>query len=201
MPHNCDFGFVHIDVCLLPTQHVGDGKFCKRYLYVAIERWLRSAHSAIRKDMTARRAVAFLKEASAVLAFRITDLLTHYDRCFITGAFREACAALGVQHRMTTACMPQTYDAAEKFMRPFEQHVLGIPIDSHLDLERMFSDYNQAYNARPQGALEGKSPDQVVRARLAGDSKPTQPSRTPINSGVRAKAVIAAKKRQYPTTT
>src|SRR4051812_13149727 len=43
---------------------------------------------------------------------------------------------------------------------------LGITIASHQDLDTLLRGFNQAYNARRQRVLKGRSPERVVRERL-----------------------------------
>jgi transposase InsO family protein len=192
-----DLGFVHIDIKQLPKLHVGGREFRRRHLYVAIEprgiggsasdRRSRSVHLAVKEDMTAPSATAFLREAAAAFPFRLTHVLTDRGPCFTTGAFAKACAALGAQHRTTRPYTPQTNGMAERFNGRVEREVLTITVGSHRDLERLLKGYNQAYNARPQRVLKGKSPDEVVRGRLAEAPdlanprhKPPDPTSPPI---------------------
>jgi Integrase core domain len=91
--------------------------------------------------------------------------------CFTTGAFARACAALGAQHRTTKPYTPETTGMAERFNGRIEREVLTITVGSHRDLERLLKGYSQAYNARPQRVLNGRSPDEVARSRLAEKTK------------------------------
>ena len=50
---------------------------------------------------------------------------------------------------------------------------------SHRDLERLLAGFNGAYNARHQRVLDGRSPEEVVRERLAQDKRLTNPSYHP----------------------
>jgi hypothetical protein len=47
------------------------------------------------------------------------------------------------------------------------REVLGITVASHRDLETLLQGFNQAYNARRQRVLKGRSPDMLVRERLS----------------------------------
>jgi hypothetical protein len=55
----------------------------------------------------------------------------------------------------------------ERFNGRVQREVLGITIYSHRDLEMLLKGFNQAYNRRRQRVLKGRSPDEVVRSRLA----------------------------------
>jgi hypothetical protein len=58
---------------------------------------------------------------------------------------------------------------AERFNGRVQREVLGITVASHRDLERLLVGFNAAYNARRQRVLDGRSPEEVVRERLARD--------------------------------
>jgi hypothetical protein len=62
-------------------------------------------------------------------------------------------------------------DLVERFNGRVQREVLGITIDSHRDLETLLKGFNQAYNRRRQRVLKGRSPDEVVRSRLAAEPK------------------------------
>jgi hypothetical protein len=85
---------------------------------------------------------------------------------------------------------------AERSNGRVQREVLGITIASHRDLETLLKGFNQAYNRRRQRVLEGASPDQIVRSRLAARPalaiqryKPPHPDALP-----RALKVVAAAK-------
>jgi transposase InsO family protein len=196
-----DLGFVHVDIKQLPKLHVGGREFRKRHLYIAIEprgiggsasdRRSRSVHLAVKEDMTAPSATAFLREAAAAFPFRLTRVLTDRGPCFTTGAFAKACAALGAQHRTTRPYTPQTNGMAERFNGRIEREVLTITVGSHRDLERLLKGYNQAYTARPQRVLKGETPNEVARGRLADEPKLANPRHKPPDPTVMAEAMRA----------
>jgi transposase InsO family protein len=186
-----DLGFIHIDIKHLPKLHVGGGEFRKRYLYIAIDRRSRSVRLAVKEDMTASSAVAFLRDAAAAFPFRLTHVLTDRGSCFTTGAFSKACAAVGAQHRQTKPYTPQTNGMAERFNKRIQQEVLTITVGSHRDLERLLKGYNQAYNARPQRALKGRSPDEMVRCRLTDAPDLANGYHPPADPSVMEEAMIA----------
>src|SRR3712207_1217749 len=65
-------------------------------------------------------------------------------------------------HRTTRPYTPQTNGMAERLNGRIQREVLTITVGSHRDLERLLEGHNQAYNARPQRALKGRSPYEVV---------------------------------------
>ena len=177
-----DLGFVHIDIKHLPKLQTSDGERRKRFLFVAIDRCSRSVHLAVKDDETERSAVAFLREAAAAFPFRLTHVLTDNGSCF-TPAFAKACADLGAQYRHTKPRTPQTNGGVaegsacvsrwnsnggmvERFNGRISSEVLGINIYSHRALEQLLRGFNQAYNARRQRVLDGKTPNQVVAEHL-----------------------------------
>ena len=55
----------------------------------------------------------------------------------------------------------------ERFNGRIQREVLGITVASHRDLETLLPGFNQAYNARRQRVLEGRSPEMFVHERLS----------------------------------
>ena len=174
-----EVGFVHMDVKHLPKLQDRDGVMRKRYLYVAIDRASRYVHLAVKDNETSASAVAFLKEALAALPFRVTHVLTDRGSCFTADGFEQACEQHGVMHRKTRPYTPKTNGMVERFNGRVQREVLGITIYSHRDLEIVLSGFNVAYNGRRQRVLKGRSPDSVLRERLATKpelaNKPTKP--------------------------
>ena len=162
-----ELGFVHLDVKHLPKLRTGDGAWRKRFLFVAIDRRSRSVHLAVEDEETEAAAKAFLEEALAAFPFRVTRLLTDRGSCFTAEGFEERCRELGVEHRKTKPYTPRTNGMAERFNGRVQREVLGVTVASHRDLERLLAGFNQAYNARRQRVLNGRSPEEVVRERLA----------------------------------
>jgi len=162
-----ELGFVHLDVKHLPKLRTSDGEMRKRFLFVAIDRRSRSVHLAVKDDETEASAKAFLEEALAAFPFRVTRLLTDRGSCFTAEGFEKRCRELGIEHRKTKPYTPRTNGMAERFNGRVQREVLGVTVASHRDLERLLAGFNQAYNARPQRVLNGRSPEAVVRERLA----------------------------------
>src|SRR5689334_18447482 len=194
-PHNAfkayEVGFVHMDVKHLPKLQDRDGVTRKRYLYVAIDRASRFVHLAVKDAETAVSAVAFLEEALAALPFRVTHVLTDRGSCFTADGFEKLCRELGIEHRKTRPYTPRTNGMVERFNGRVQREVLGVTVAGHRDLERLLEGFNQAYNARRQRVLDGRSPDEVVRERLAQDRSLTNPGyRPPSDPCVLPKAML-----------
>jgi transposase InsO family protein len=128
-------------------------------------------HLAVKDDELATSAIAFLTEAVRAFPFKITHILTDRGSCFTADAFEDACRRLKLEHRRTKPYTPQTNGLVERFNGRVQREVLGITISSHRDLETLLKGFNQAYNRRRQRVLKGRSPEQVVRSRLAAEPK------------------------------
>jgi transposase InsO family protein len=109
----------------------------------------------------------------------MTHVLTDRGSCFTADGFEKACRELGLEHRKTRPYTPRTNGMVERFNGRVQREVLGITVASHGDLERLLKGFNSAYNARRQRVLDGRSPEEVVRERLAQDRGLTNPGYRP----------------------
>jgi transposase InsO family protein len=186
-----ELGFVHLDVKHLPKLRTADGELRKRFLFVAIDRRSRSVHLAVKDDETEASASAFLEEAIAAFPFRITHVLTDRGSCFTAEGFEKACRKHAIEHRKTRPYTPRTNGMVERFNGRVQREVLGITVASHRDLERLLVGFNAAYNARRQRVLDGRSPEEVARERLAQDHRLASPAyRPPADPCVLPKAML-----------
>jgi transposase InsO family protein len=174
-----ELGFVHVDVKHLPELRTADGELRERFLFVAIDRRSRSVHLAVKDEETEAAAKAFLEEALAAFPFRVTRLLTDRGSCFTADGFERRCRELGVEHRKTKPYTPRTNGMVERFDGRVQREVLGVTVASHRDLERLLAGFGQAYNARRQRVLDGRSPEEVVRERLTRDQGLANPGYRP----------------------
>jgi transposase InsO family protein len=190
-----ELGFVHLDVKHLPKLRTADGELRKRFLFVAIDRRSRFVHLAVKDDETEASARAFLAEALAAFPFRVTHVLTDRGSCFTAEGFGKACRKRRIEHRKTRPYTPRTNGMAERFNGRVQREVLGITVASHRDLERLLVGFNAAYNARRQRVLGGRSPEQVVRERLARDRSLANPGyRPPPDPCVLPKALLVVER-------
>jgi transposase InsO family protein len=166
-----DLGFVHMDIKHLPKLQTANGESRKRYLCVAIDRCSRWVHLAVYDDELTGSAIAFLTEAIAAFPFKVTHVLTDRGSCFTADGFEAACRKLKVEHRKTKPYTPQINGLVERFNGRVQREVLGMTISSQRDLETLLKGFNQAYNTRRQRVLKGRSPDEVVRSRIAAEPK------------------------------
>src|SRR4051794_22791958 len=186
-----ELGFIHLDVKHLPKLRTADGECRERFLFVAIDRRSRPVHLAVEDEETEAAAKAFLEEAVAAFPFRVTRLLTDRGSCFTAEGFEKRCRELGVEHRKTRPCTPRTNGMVERVNGRVQREVLGITVAGHRDLERLLAGFNQASNARRQRVLDGRSPEEGVRERLAQDRSLTNPGyRPPSDPCVLPKAML-----------
>ena len=172
-----ELGFVHVDVKHLPKLRTADGEPRKRFLFVAIDRRSRSVHLAVKDDETEASAAAFLGEALAAFPFRVTHLLTDRGSCFTAEGFGKLCREPG-RAPQDPALHPAHNGMVERFNGRVQREVLGVTVAGHGDLERLLAGFSQAYNARRQRVLDGRSPEEVVRERPGAGPGPRQ-SRLP----------------------
>src|SRR3954465_736461 len=186
-----ELGFIHVDVKHLPELRTADGECRKRFLFVAIDRRSRSVHLAVEDEETEAAPKAFLEEAIAAFPFRVTRLLTDRGSCFTAEGFEKRCRDLGIEHRKTKPYTPRTNGMVERFNGRVQREVLGITVAGPRDLERLLAGFNSAYNARRQRVLDGRSPDEVVRERLAQERGLANPGyRPPFDPCVLPKAML-----------
>src|SRR3954465_11132522 len=162
-------GFVRVDVKHLPELRTADGECRKRCLFVAIDRRSRSVHLAVEDDETEAAAKAFLEEAIGAFPFRVTHLLTDRGSCFTADGFEKLCRELGVEHRETRPYTPRTNGMVERFNGRVQREVLRVTVAGPPDRARLLAGFDQAYNARRQRVLGGKSPAEIVEERLRQD--------------------------------
>ena len=115
----------------------------------------------------------------AAFPFRVTRLLTDRGSCFTADGFEKLCRELGVEHRETRPCAPGTNGMVERFNGRVQREVLGVTVAGHRDLEGLLEGFDQAYNARRQRVLDGRSPEEVVRERSAQDRGLASPGYRP----------------------
>src|SRR4051812_2090738 len=92
----------------------------------------------------------------------------------------------------------------ERFNGRIQSEVLGIMVASHGDLETLLAGFNQAYNARRQRVLRGRSPERVVHERLSAAPELVNPRYKPPNDPSvlpnALKVVARAKDVSHPDT-
>ena len=97
----------------------------------------------------------------------------------------------GIEHRKTRPYSPQSSGRVERFNGRIGREVLTITVGGHRDLEHLLRGYNQAYNARRQRVLHGRSPEDVVRRRLRAKSDLATPRYPPPDPTAMPNALLA----------
>ena len=90
------------------------------YLHVCMDDVSRAAYTAILADETAESAIKFLWFAIAWYVshgIKVERVLTDNGVCYKPWKFRDVCRELGVKHKRTRPCHPQTNGKAERFIR------------------------------------------------------------------------------------
>jgi hypothetical protein len=87
-------GSLQLDVRPLSKLQDGVNVTRTRYLYVAVERYSRSVHLAVKDRETIAFAAAFLQETVRTLPVEITRVLTDRRSCFAADRFKTTCRRL-----------------------------------------------------------------------------------------------------------
>ncbi len=165
-------GYVHIDLAELRT---AEGKL---HLFIAIDRTSKFAFVELVDRATTQTAVAFLEALVAAVPYRIHTVLTDNGIQFAdlpknrTGftamlrrhPFDRACAAHGIEHRLTRPHHPWTNGQAERMNRTIKDAtVKRYHYDDHQQLCRHLDSFVKAYNfARRLKTLNGLTPYEFI---------------------------------------
>jgi transposase InsO family protein len=90
------------------------------YVHVCVDDASRIAFSRILPDEKKESATAFLRAAVAYyasLGVTVLRVMTDNGSCYRSGAFRDACKALGLKHIRTKPYTPKTNGKAERFIQ------------------------------------------------------------------------------------
>jgi len=171
-PLGYDPGFLHIDIKYLPKM---PDESQRRYLFVAIDRATRWVFLHVYDDMTEASSVDFLQRVHTAAPMKITKLLTDNgtqftDRFTAKGkqpsgghAFDQACAQLGIEHRLCPPRHPQTNGMVERFNGRISELLGQTRFGSADELEQRLLAYLLIYNGHiPQRALGHQTPLQAV---------------------------------------
>ncbi len=155
------------------------------YLFVAIDHASRWAYGELHQGRSALTAIGFLENLAHQAPFRIHTVSTVYDRSFhgpcvygkeaiqeANETFNQACARLGIAHRLTRHRMPVDASGLERFHRSIGEALKtakGIsPKDFVATLVRFLEHYNEH---SPHPVLGHITPMQAVRRCLSGSTK------------------------------
>lgn len=164
-------GYFHVDICEART---GDGK---AYLYVAVDRTSKFVFAEVHPSPTIVVATAFLNHLAKAMPYKIHTVLTDNGPQFTyelllphcrpkgkTHAFDAACAALGIDHRLTQFRHPWTNGQVERMNRTLKDATIKTYHYDTLDqFARHLHDFLMAYNfAKQLKALRFRSPYEKI---------------------------------------
>jgi transposase InsO family protein len=148
----------------------------RRYLFVAIDRATRWVYLRIYADQSEVSSADFLRRLTAAAPMKIEKVLTDNGSQFTdrftrkhkkpsgTHAFDQACALLGIEHRLIKPRHPQTNGMVERFNGRISDILATTRFRSRDDLQTTIQRYARLYNEHlPQRALGHRTPLQALR--------------------------------------
>lgn len=132
-------------------------------LFVAVDDHARVAFTQMHPDERGPSAATFLRAAHAYyasLGVSIKRVLTDNGSPFMSRAWRETCAELGIAHKRTRAYRPQTNGKAERFIQSaLREWAYGIAYDHSSERTAMLAKWQHHYNwHRPHAGIGGHPP-------------------------------------------
>jgi transposase InsO family protein len=132
-------------------------------LFVAIDDHARIGFTQMQPDERGPSAVAFLRAAVAYyasLGVVVRRVLTDNGSPFMSRAWRQTCAELGVAHKRTRPYRPQTNGKAERFIQSaLREWAYGIAYDHSSERIAMLAKWQHHYNwHRPHAGIGGVPP-------------------------------------------
>ena len=133
------------------------------YVHVCIDDHSRLAFSQIHPDETKESAVPFLKAAVAYyarLGVTVGRVMTDNGACYISDAFPQACAVLGLKHIRTKPYTPKTNGKAERFIQTaLREWAYAQTYDSSDQRADHLPAWLHRYNwHRPHGGIKSQTP-------------------------------------------
>jgi transposase InsO family protein len=133
------------------------------YLHVCVDDASRLAYTEILADERKESAVEFLGRAVAWFArfgVSVERVMTDNGNCYISHAFRDACARSGIRHLRTKPYTPRTNGKAERFIQTvMRECAYAHAFQSSEERATALPLWQHAYNIhRPHTALAGKPP-------------------------------------------
>ncbi len=138
------------------------------FVHVCVDDASRAAYVEVLADERGETAQAFLRRA--VRWFRkqripVGEVLTDNGSCYVSHAFNDALAGLGIQHRYTRAYRPQTNGKAERFIQTLlREWAYARPYRSSNQRAKALPKWLRFYNQQPpHSALRGLTPKSRLR--------------------------------------
>jgi transposase InsO family protein len=132
-------------------------------VHLAIDDHSRVSFALIKTDECGQSCADFLHEAVAYyasLGVRIDRVMTDNGSGYVSKAFRQACAELGVRHLRTRPYTPKTNGKAERFVQTsLREWAYARPYESSVQREAALQPFLHRYNwHRPHSALNRQPP-------------------------------------------
>lgn len=158
---------LHLDIKYLPALRNARWD----YEFAAVDDYSREAVAWITTEASSAHATQFLERVVEVLPYRIEAVMTdnglaftmkhafHSDRLT---RFEQACASLGIQHRLLRPYAPECNGKVERFFRTVDDECLNVQrLFTMSARSRALSEFVWFYNhERPHLSLGGKTPFQ-----------------------------------------
>jgi len=133
------------------------------FLFVAIDDHARIGFTQMHPFERGPNAVEFLQAAVAYyasLGITVRRVLTDNGSPFMSHAWRQTCAELGIVHKRTRAYRPQTNGKAERFIQSaLREWAYGIAYDHSSERTAMLAKWQHHYNwHRPHAGIGGVPP-------------------------------------------
>jgi len=138
------------------------------FLYVAVDDHARIGFTQMQPDERGCSAVAFVRASVAYyasLGIAVRRVLTDNGSPFLSRAWRDTCAELGIAHKRTRAYLPQTNGKAERFIQSaLREWAYGIAYDHSSERTAMLAKWQYHYNwHRPHAGIGGMPPISRLR--------------------------------------
>ena len=162
---------VHIDLKYLPALRNARHDF----EFAAVDDFSREAVVSITTAQTSVAATVFLEHVAATLPYPIEAVLTDNAFAFTMRyarysdrltRFQQACASLGITHRVVRPYRPETNGKVERFFRTVNDECLHVrPLFTFAERSRAVDEFVWYYNhERPHLSLGGMTP--IARRKL-----------------------------------
>lgn len=157
---------IQIDVKFL-TFTDSSGKEVKRFQYTAIDDASRARALKIYNRHSQKNAVEFVDYVRDKFPFRIHTIQTDNGHEF-QAMFHWHCDDLGIRHVYIRKASPHLNGKVERSHLTDQQEFYQlIEYKDDIDIEKKLSEWENFYNChRPNGALKGKTPYEVLREKL-----------------------------------
>jgi transposase InsO family protein len=138
------------------------------FTHAAVDDHSRLSYVEVRPDELGTTAAAFLRRAVRHYrqrGVRIRAVLTDNGGCYLSKAFGEACAELGIRHRFTRPYRPRTNGKAERFIQTLlREWAYARPYRTSNQRTRALDPWLRYYNTqRPHTALGYQPPLSRIR--------------------------------------